>query len=443
MSVVAIGQKHIGAMQHDGIFNRGHLITYDEETHQISYLYGFNYDAYQPSNPLFEIAEGVFIGATAKGGEFGVGTVYKFDITSNNFEILYNLSNSQGFDIIKKPAKYDDKLYFVCNSGGEFGGGSLLEFDLTTFAFDLRFNFQIAQNVNNTFSNPVVKDNHLLIASRLPLTASTNHSNILGINLISFDLDFSMSLGAHCDFDGPGNDIVKGNGDIYIALRKNEDTGFGKLALIKDDGITIFHHCEFSIGTVPNSLIYDQGILYGLCKYGGNYGDGLVFNYTEINQNHSIIHHMNYENYEGGYPANSLTKYGEKLFFTASASLSNQYGNIIGLSSSTQNLDVTQEDESGFYLLGSLLPLNPSLGIYEEIIKFEVYPTAVSDVVNLKISGSDHIFLVTIVDMQGRIVLESECNNYAVISVSNLEPGKYFLKAELNGKSSLLPIVKF
>ncbi|NTW23969.1 MAG: hypothetical protein HGA37_04665 [Lentimicrobium sp.] len=141
------------------------------------------------------------------------------------------------------------------------------------------------------------------------------------------------------DFNGingrkPYGSLLYNAGTFYGTASEGGDNGYGCVFKINPDGsdYTILHHFKEIIdGSGPRgNLILSDGILYGTTNYGPSGVEGAIFKINTDGTGFSTLHSFNYY-VDGGYPAGSLIKSGNKLYGMAKYGGSGSKGTIFSL----------------------------------------------------------------------------------------------------------------
>ena len=101
-------------------------------------------DGFNPSTRLIVVnPNGVMYGATRSGGQFGNGTLYRFNSATSNLTVKHSFSGAPGDghtptgDLVK----YAGKVYGATQFGGTFDRGALFKYDLSLSTMTLLHQF--------------------------------------------------------------------------------------------------------------------------------------------------------------------------------------------------------------------------------------------------------------------------------------------------------------
>lgn len=127
-----------------GQYNNGTLFCYDITTNTFTKKIDFNNltGGYSPQGSLLEASNGKLYGLLSKGGTYNYGTLFEYDISSNQVTTLHNFDYSSGkYPLGSLMEAHNGKLYGVTSTGGASSGGTLFEFDITTNTFTKKADF--------------------------------------------------------------------------------------------------------------------------------------------------------------------------------------------------------------------------------------------------------------------------------------------------------------
>jgi uncharacterized repeat protein (TIGR03803 family) len=127
-SMVLSGTTLYGAASGGGADGAGVLFKFDLLTNQESVLYTFSGGTSDGSGPAAPILSGsVLYGVTSAGGATGNGTVYAYDLSSNEESILYSFGGgtTDGSQGTGQLLQVGNTLYGATYEGGTNGGGTL------------------------------------------------------------------------------------------------------------------------------------------------------------------------------------------------------------------------------------------------------------------------------------------------------------------------------
>ena len=126
-----------------GADTSGLIFEYDIYDKEYVELLDFsNSTASIPSGELIEYEEGVYYALTESGGDFGLGTIFKFFTSTNSVEVIYSFGGSDGANPTGSlKLASDGKMYGMTTNGGVAGLGVVFQFDPVTGEYDKILDF--------------------------------------------------------------------------------------------------------------------------------------------------------------------------------------------------------------------------------------------------------------------------------------------------------------
>ncbi len=198
----------------------------------------------------------VVYGITSTGGDYGSGTIFKFE--DDSLIVLAHLQEDiHGKDAAGEFLRINDDWFTTTYSGAVHNVGAVLS-----------YNTDEGLSVVTTFESP---------------TTGGNPSGPL-----SYDAS-TQSIFGTCSSGGNGS-----TGTIY------------KFSL-SDNTLTVLHHFdESSEGSYPQGGVVhaSDGMLYGVTQSGGLHGQGVIFSLDPVTEVYTVLHHFNAA--DGRYPYGNL-----------------------------------------------------------------------------------------------------------------------------------------
>lgn len=216
----------------------GVLFSYDTATDTYAKLHDFVFGApnsYYPESGVTLATTGInagkLYGTTRAGGVGNIGSIYEWDIAGATFTKMIDLVAGTGSLPLGEMVEYNGKMYGMCSAGGLNGAGVIFEYDYNTNTYVDIFDFILADG-----TTPQGK--LLLLGTTFYGMTSAGGVNNGGV-LFSYDLTTYTIL---FSFDAPG---IGANGTFPV-----------------------------------QSVIHNNGFLYGTTQSGGLYGGGVLFSYN-------------------------------------------------------------------------------------------------------------------------------------------------------------------
>jgi uncharacterized repeat protein (TIGR03803 family) len=313
-------------------------------------------NAGQPPRELLELGDGLLYGTTFNGGDYGRGVIYRIAKDGSAFQVIKHFGSEPGDGANPRAGLMrasDGRLYGTTVNGGGSNGGTV--FSLLCDGSDYRIivNFNGGTDGRGPYGN-VCESQHgvlygttyaggnngrgtifrvnkdgsgyqrLISLGSLPTTPAFPNCTLIqgsdgrfyGMNSTSYQLGggaifrfttnaslgygFVKQFGANpSDGARPNAGVVQGaDGTLYGATEYGGEGGIGAIFRIQPDGsgyLTLLS-CQFAGG--DGRLAYapmirgSDGMLYGTCSYGGNYGLGALFRVGTNGSNYAVIHHF-------------------------------------------------------------------------------------------------------------------------------------------------------
>ncbi|HZY78477.1 MAG TPA: choice-of-anchor tandem repeat GloVer-containing protein [Cyclobacteriaceae bacterium] len=199
----------------------------------------------QPIGTLVKATNGKYYGITAAGGAMDMGVIYEFDINTSEIKTLHEFSTGDPYvgGIGGMIQASDGKLYGLTYKGGSEYSGTIYSWDIATSTFTNEFTFIPGKT-------GVVPVGELIEVAPLVFCGVTQGGNT-HVNGIIFQWD-------------------KGANDYKIL----KDFAGG------NDGIE-------PVGGLTKG---NDGLLYGMCRFGGANSRGLFFSFDRTTKAYNVIH---------------------------------------------------------------------------------------------------------------------------------------------------------
>ncbi|WP_109831304.1 choice-of-anchor tandem repeat GloVer-containing protein [Reichenbachiella versicolor] len=280
-----------GLSKSGGRNNGGVIFKIDRTTNEYSKLYDFESSTGEsPQESLVEGDDGLLYGVARKGGVQNKGVIFKYNINSSSYSVLYEFVKGVNGD---NPASLtmisDGKLYGTTLNGGKSDKGVLFSYDLSG-TYKKLIDFADLGGVKG-YGAPVEGDDHLLYGTAIGDEKKVLYSYNPADGELTELYDFSADDGI------PPVLLLKSRkGTLYGTTR---DGGS------RDEG-TIFSY-ETATGTYTK--LYDffggvngaaepgqrltedkNGVLYGMTRRLGSAGKGIIFKFNTADNSFEQIH---------------------------------------------------------------------------------------------------------------------------------------------------------
>ena len=338
-------------------------------------------------------SDGMLYGTCGAGGNNGGGVIYRINPATDSYSPLFHMNQATGsYSICPLIQLPDGKLYGTAAYGGLHSGGTIYSFNPTDSSYTDLF------DLDSTWgSTPQYGALLLATDGKLYGTTQMGGSHNQGV-IYSYDVQHGVYAKLH-DFDS-----IEGYRPMGGLMQAN------------------------------------NGMMYGMTYYGGDYNSGSVFRFNPANNAFAVLHH--FSGTDGAYPQRELTQASNgKLYGVTSSGGLNNGGVAFSFDIMTDSLTVLKN----FSDIGCS---NPSCDIIETNAHVQAHNTNVPVVSDIAIQcypnpATDNITLlgqilnnnsqVEITDMQGRLV-SAGSRNGNVINVSMLPAGVYAVKV-INGQT--------
>jgi uncharacterized repeat protein (TIGR03803 family) len=275
-----------GMTSKGGQHNSGTIFKYLPESNTHIVMHSFNDCVGQPRvNNLIKSSTGRFIGMSDFGGAFGVGTISEYNETANTFTTLYSFDYSSGNEPIGKLVEASNgKLYGVTKMGGQNDAGVLFSFDLSTNIFTKLID--LSQIDNGKFpTGPLVIDNGFIFGT-------TTYGGINGFGTL-FKFDYTTNAFSKIlDFNGsnngkyPNSSLMKAaNGKLYGDTKRGGTLDKGSIFEFDPINNNFSKKIDLDGLIIGDSLIGSMvqladGMLYGISDFKAPTYSRVVFQYN-------------------------------------------------------------------------------------------------------------------------------------------------------------------
>jgi len=399
--IQASNGKLYGMTYKGGTSNLGVLFEFDINTN--SYLKKMDLDIVStgawPSGSLIEASNGKMYGMTIGGGANSGGVIFEYDPIGNSFVVLIDLD-----DVITGENPFgslctgsNGKLYGLTWFGGVNNDGVFFELDLITNNFEKIIDFDTLVTGRNPVGSVMQASNGKMYGMT-KYGGSVDRGVLFEYNLINGNfvkkIDFSESVSGKWP---SGSLLQANNGRIYGTTASGGIYGNGTLYEVNPATNFYSKKIDFksdSLGRSPNGTLIQasNGKIYGLTNFGGDGYNGVIFEY-DIIQN-TCIDKYNFNDSLGSRPKGALVQggngylygmtkfggmYGHGVLFEY-APITNEYTVKVNFEDS-----ITGEYPYGsltFGVNGKLYGMTPQGGMYGSGVIFE-YDLATDSLVKL------------------------------------------------------------
>jgi uncharacterized repeat protein (TIGR03803 family) len=312
--------------------------------------FDINLNGATPYAGLMLAKNGSFYGTAFQGGNYGLGTVFKFSGVTLTTLTTFNGDNGLG-PVAGLLQAADGNFYGTALEGGPFGFGTIFKVTAAGALTPLVF----FNGANGAYPSCV-----LVQGADGSLYGTTENGGTNGIGTV-FKMAPSGAFTSLYSFTGtndgavPIPGLVQGSdGNFYgTTLQGGEKGGFGTVFQITPSGVltTLYSFSGADDGANPwgGLLLARDGNLYGTTQAGGTYRAGTVF---RITANGPLTKLVDFDNYNGSVPTAALMQAADNnLYGTAAAGGSLGLGTLFRISNSAP-LQITSQPANQSTFLG-------------------------------------------------------------------------------------------
>jgi uncharacterized repeat protein (TIGR03803 family) len=291
-----------GTVKRGGVNDKGVIFQLDPVTITYTKKYDFaaGLSGFDSNAGLTWVGGAVqkFYGVTSQGGANNAGVIFEYTPSTNSYVKRVDLLPSQGAAISKKLfLASNGKLYGLATGNGPGNGtganswGAIIEYTPGANTYVDKYDFTNTPNGANgvTPSGSLVEMNGILYG-----TAYQGGASSMGV-IFAYDLisgysklyDFSVATGRY-----PFGGLSVFNNKLYGACASGGVYTFGGVIFEYDPALNIYadlHDFDDASGenTPYGGVIEVNGKLYGMTKYGGVTGTGVLFEYNIANSTYT------------------------------------------------------------------------------------------------------------------------------------------------------------
>lgn len=265
-----------------------------------SYVVLNNFNGTNGKNPYVGLtcAADVLYGATAAGGISNKGAIFRVNPDSSGFTVIKSFLSSEGV-LLMSPLTMDSQtIYGTTMSGGISNRGTIYSLDTNGDGFTVLKTFAAGEGSQPRYGLVLsgntlfgVTDGNGVNSNSIVFRMNTNGA---GYSVIKRFSEPSGPDGTNADGSYIQGGMVLWNGVLYgtaswggiygngVVFKINPDgTGFAALKQFPAYTGTSNGYGVNSDGAYPRGdLMVANGTLYGVTRYGGDYGDGTLFSLT-------------------------------------------------------------------------------------------------------------------------------------------------------------------
>lgn len=342
-SLIFSGGNLYGTAIGGGTGGQGTIFQFNVKTSQLTVLHAFAGGTTDGANPYggLVLSGKNLYGMTSGGGTGGAGTIFEYNIKTKQFTILHSFAGgaADGANPLGSLILSGTNLYGMTLGGGSTGYGTIFEYNIKTNQFVLLHNFQ---GKPNDGTSPMYGN---LIFSKGNLYGMTVSGGAYGSGAIfqftvktsQLSLLYSFWGG---DGDTPMGGLVLSGQNLYGMAVTGSEGGGGLVFMlnIKNSEFTILHSFEGATadGASPFGTPTLSGKnLYGMTVAGGTSDYGTIFTFNSGTGAYSVLHSFTGTTStpaDGERPYGNLILSGTTLYGVTSAGGDNTDGVIFSYS---------------------------------------------------------------------------------------------------------------
>jgi uncharacterized repeat protein (TIGR03803 family) len=289
-------------------------------------------DGGYPRGGLIQGTDGNFYGMTNTGGPNNYGTIFKISPSGAYTVLKSMIPGTEGGNPQENLVQGKDGSFYGMNySGGANGVGTIFRFNPSTNVYTVLFSFNTTTSGKNPYGSLVVGSDGILYGT-------TNGGGNYGLGtLFKFDPNTKVyAVMRHLQGADGGylrGSLTFGNdGYLYGLGHQGGATGGGTIFRISTGGsFLVVRNLSGLDGTFPaGSLVKDSnGNFYGMMASGGTKSAGTIFRFNPATKAYTVLRSLDLTP-DGGYPAGSLIRGTDGNFYgmTSSGGSSSRFGTL-------------------------------------------------------------------------------------------------------------------
>jgi len=287
-SIVYYNGLLYGTTYNIGTNNVGTIYSYNITSNQLNTLYSFTggTNGESPINSFNGHYNGILYGTTTLGGANNLGTLYSYNITSNQYNTLYSFT---GGNSGKNPTSYviydNGILYGTTPNGGNNNIGLLYSYNIITNQYNILYSFNGTITGFGTNDTASVTLNNGILYGTTFFGGNNNKGELYSYNITSNQLNTLYSFtGTGTNGANPCFCPIYQNGILYGTTYTGGSNNVGTIYsynITSNQYNTLY---SFTGGTTDGanpyiSVLYQNGILYGNTNAGGSNSIGTLYSY--------------------------------------------------------------------------------------------------------------------------------------------------------------------
>ncbi len=244
---------------------------------------------------LIQASDGKLYGVTTLGGANNKGVLFQYDITTNTYTDKVDLDASSGWGVGNQLIQASDGyLYGTGYFGGTNNAGTLFRYDISSNTFTKLFDMTTATG-NGPYGSLIQASNGKIYG-----TTRFGGANSVGVifeyNITTNTYTDKIDLASSTGNDPQWNMIQAGDGNLYGTTRAGGTNSNGVIFQYNPTTNTYTDKYNFdnTHGSTPNSLVQtSNGVLYGTTNAGGTSSLGVLFQYNYTTNTYTVEINLN------------------------------------------------------------------------------------------------------------------------------------------------------
>jgi uncharacterized repeat protein (TIGR03803 family) len=305
---VVSGNTLYGTAFNGGLYGYGTIYRVDISGQNFTNYVSFNLGTFNATsndydnstgdyaNPGLLLVSNTLYGTTFMGGTHDAGTVFKINTDGSGFSVLHSFNVTDGQGPSSGLTQYGNELYGTTAGGGTNGSGTIFAINLTTLSFSGIVNFT---NQEEPYGGVVVVSNVLYGFGRYGGNSSNGVVYSAGGGGYSILFNFNGVTGS----GSYATPTLSGN-TLFGVTYQGGTNGGGNIFRIDTSGLHYTNLFSFQAQSGANTtgsnpydfagLVLSGNVLYGTTSVSGSGGQGTVFQINTDGSGFAVLHSFAY-----------------------------------------------------------------------------------------------------------------------------------------------------
>lgn len=306
------------------------IFSFDISTGREKVLYRFTPDSVgqfpngnSPNGPLIQATDGLLYGTTQQGGTYGFGVIFSYNIATGTETTLYSLDSLNGqYTTGSLIEDTNGLLYGEVYYGGSNDSGAIYSYNITSKTVAIVYHFKGHTDGAAPVGSLLRANNGLLYG--VTYSGGANDKGVIFSYSISSDTEIVVhSFGSDSDAVSANAPLIQGNDSLLYGTSwgggiKQGGTIFSYNILSGVETPVYFFNSNSTLlgyGVRSTLLKANNGLLYGMTDYGGNFPNtGTLFSYDISTGTETDLYGFGFNN-DGYSPVGSLIQANNGLLY--------------------------------------------------------------------------------------------------------------------------------